>query len=429
MVRQSSPQVVQHNSAQVVKTRIPPSPTGIPHIGNTRTALFNYLFAKHHGGQFILRIEDTDRARFVKDAEKAIIEILKWLDINWDGDIERQSNRLGIYKVHAEKLKKKELVYEDSGALRFKMPKTGQTTWNDAVGNKTITFENKTQEDFVIIKSDGYPTYNFANVIDDHLMEITHVLRGDEFISSTPKHIQLYQALGWNMPVFGHLPVILGHDRQKLSKRHGAKSALDFRDEGYLKDALLNYMVLLGWNPGGDKEIMTLSEMIKLFDLKDINTTSPVFDLVKLKWMNQQYIQKMSDSELKGKIKEFYPQTRDLPIEILDSLIPLAKSRMETLIDFEKLTGVFFNKIEHQDFNPDEKRIAQNLLKELSKIKDWKHEAIFNIIKEVMTINKLRMPVFYKLLTGEERGLPLPETLEILGRKKALDRLEEILRK
>ncbi len=411
-----------------VRTRIPPSPTGIPHIGNTRTALFNYLFTKAQGGELILRIEDTDRARFVPEAEKAIVEILEWLGIKYSPKVERQSERLEIYKQHAEILKNKKLAYTDQGALRYRMPKTGSTKWTDAIGNKDITFENKTQEDFVIIKSDGFPTYNFANVVDDHLMDITHVLRGEEFISSTPKHIQLYRAFGWELPVFAHLPVILGNDHQKLSKRHGAKSALDYRDEGYLKDALLNYMVLLGWNPGGDREIMSINEMIQIFDLKDINTTSPIFDSLKLTWMNQEYIQKKTDAELKDLLVEYYSDLKALQSDVFDKIIPLVKTRIKTLAEFKELTEIFFINSINWDLIDQEMEIAKSTLTDLKELRDWNKDKLFAIMKVHMERKKIKMKVFYKMFTGRERGLPLPETLEILGREKTINILESLIK-
>lgn len=410
----------------MVRTRIAPSPTGIPHIGTTTTALFNFLYARHNNGEFILRIEDTDQARFIKEAEGAILEILNWLGIEYNGAIIKQSTRLDIYRKHADLLKEKGLVYEDNGALRFKMPKTGETSWIDMIGNKTVVFANKTQEDFVIIKSDGYPTYNFANVIDDHLMEITHVARGVEFISSTPKHLQLYKSFGWTPPIFAHLPVILGNDKQKLSKRHGAKSALDYRAEGYLKDALLNYMALLGWNPGGDREIMSIDEMIKLFDLNDVNSANPIFDMQKLTWMNQQYIQNKSDDELKELLTGFSEKAKNMPEDMLSRLIPLLKSRMETLSDFEKLTGAFTGEIPEIDYDEKEKQIIKQLIKDLAEVQDWKQDNIFVKLREIMSVQKIRMNVFYKIFIGTDRGLPLPETLEILGKEKSLKRLSTI---
>src|SRR3989344_7074453 len=346
----------------MIRVRFAPSPTGIPHIGNTRTALFNFLFAKKNKGKFILRIEDTDKKRFIKKAEKAIYEILKWLGISWDEKYV-QSERLNVYKEHAEVLRKKKLVYEDGGALRFKMPKNGETRWVDAVGQKEISFKNETQEDFVILKSDGYPTYNFANVIDDYLIKITHVIRGEEFISSTPKHVQLYKAFRWNQPIFAHLPVILGPDKSKLSKRHGAKSVLDYRDEGFLKEALLNFMALLGWNPGGDKEQMSIDEMIELFDLKDINTANPIFDQQKLEWLNGVWIRSIND--LKTRLKDFYREDRQvmqiLNLDKSEIWISAAKSRMKTLKDFKELADI--NK--QRKYSKDGKELAKKLREHL----------------------------------------------------------------
>lgn len=405
----------------MVRVRIAPSPTGIPHIGNTRTALFNYLFAKHNNGKFILRIEDTDRARFVPESETAIYEILDWLGLKWDEKY-IQSERLEIYKKHADQLLEKEIAYKEDGAVKFRMPSSGKTEWLDAVGNKKIEFKNETQEDFVIIKSGGYPTYNFANVIDDHLMEITHVIRGDEFISSTPKHIQLYKAFDWEIPVFAHPPVIVGSDHQKLSKRHGAKSALEYKKEGYLKEALVNFLVLLGWNPGGDKEFLSLSEMIELFDLKDINTASPVFDNTKLEWMNGVYIRQLSVDELNSRLRQDsggQAKLKNIDDVLLKKLVSLAQTRVKTLNDFYLFTEfIFENSI--IDLTKQEKEIAKNLLQNLSSISKWKEDEIFKAIKEILIKNKIKMSVIYKIITGREAGLPLPQTLEIIGKEKTI---------
>jgi len=413
-------------NASMVRVRIAPSPTGIPHIGNSRTALFNYLFARHNKGTFILRIEDTDRSRIVPGSEDAIYEILEWLGLSFDEKY-KQSERLNIYKKHAKDLLGRDLAYKEEGAIRFKMPKTGETFWNDLIGHKHISFKNETQEDFIIIKSDGFPTYNFANVIDDHLMEITHVIRGEEFISSTPKHIQLYKSFGWNHPLFAHLPIVLGSDKTKLSKRHGAKSILDYRDEGYLKEAILNYMVLLGWNPGGDREILTLSEMIKLFDLKDINTASPIFDIKKLEWMNGEYIRKSQISNLKSQILDRNNKLKNVESLLLDKLIYLAQTRMKTLNDFNDLTEHFF---EEPNIKPSEKEkaIGEKLIERFSTIQQWNNEAILKELKNVMSREHISMPVIYKILTGRDRGLPLPESLEILGKEKVLARLSKLER-
>ncbi len=412
-----------------VRTRIAPSPTGIPHIGTTRTALYNYLFAKKHHGTFILRIEDTDRERFVEGAEEKLYEIFTWLGLVFDENY-KQSERLPIYKKHADELLEKDLAYEDNGAIRFRMPKDGKTEWTDGVGDKLISFENKDQEDFIILKSDGYPTYNFAHVIDDHLMEISHVIRGQEFISSTPKHIQIYRAFSWEHPILVHLPLVLGNDHQKLSKRHGAKSALDYRDDGYLSDAVNNYMALLGWNSGDDRELMTVEEMIELFELEGLNSASPVFDPKKLEWMNGEYIRQLSVDELSSKLKVLASQRSgqnsklgDLDEKIVDKLIELAQSRMKTLNDFYDLTKFILEKSE-VELTDQEKIIAKKLLEKLGALETWTTDEILSVLRSVLEENSIKMSVLYKIFTGNPHGLPLPQVLEILGKEKVLGSLQ-----
>ena len=414
----------------MTRVRIAPSPTGIPHIGNTRTALFNYLFARNHNGKFILRIEDTDRVRFVKEAESAIYEILKWLGLEWD-EVHIQSKRLSIYKDHAHLLEKKGYLYKDKDAFRFKMPKDGNTEWIDLIGSKKIVFQNNTQEDFVVIKSDGYPTYNFANVVDDHLMRITHVIRGDEFISSTPKHIQLYKAFGWEPPMFAHLPVILGNDKAKLSKRHGAKSVLDYREEGYLKEALLNYMALLGWSPGEDREIMTLDEMIKLFDFKDVNTASPIFDVKKLEWMNGVYIREFQISNLKSQIYEFY--NRKYSLEIIEKTVPLIQDRIKKLSDYLPLCEFFFKDPEKYEIDLKSKLdLLKKIYDTLSKIDSDKWRALEigdkmqNLAKDLEIKNSEFFMFLRVAITGKKISPPLNESMEALGKDNVLQRLKKV---
>ncbi len=399
----------------MIKVRFAPSPTGIPHIGNTRTALFNFLFAKKNKGKFILRIEDTDKKRFVKEAEKAIYEILQWLGISWDEKYV-QSERIDIYKEHAEILKKKKLAYEDDGALRFKMPKSGETKWTDAVGQKEISFKNEMQEDFIILKSDGYPTYNFANVVDDYLMGITHVIRGEEFISSTPKHVQLYKAFVWNQPIFAHLPIILGKDKSKLSKREGAKSVLEYREDGYLKEAILNYMALVGWTPPNEREQMGVSEMTEVFDLKDINTANPIFDTQKLEWFNGVWIRTIKD--FSERLMEFYKQDSQV-IKVLKSdkskiWINAAKSRMKTLKDFKKLISIKKKK----KYTMEEKQKAEKLLEFLKKElgENWNGEKLLSAIKDFSSSEKASFKKIYYLMTGKEQGIGILELNEIYGK-------------
>lgn len=400
---------IRQTQGSQVRVRFAPSPTGIPHIGGTRTALFTYLFAKHNKGKFILRIEDTDQKRLVPGSEEAIEEILNWLGLIPDEKF-KQSERLDIYKEHVNLLLGKKIAYEKEGAIYVHVPQEKEFFWEDLVGNKKIIFLGKDVEDFVILKSDGFPTYHLASVVDDHLMEISHVMRGEEWTSSTPKHLYLYEAFGWAPPYFAHLPVILGTDHTKLSKRHGAKSALDYRDEGYLPEAINNYTALLGWNPGGDKEIMSFDEMISLFDLKDINTSSPVFDINKLNWMNGAYIRQLSVEDLAKRLG-----SKD------ENIVALAQSRMITLNDFDKLTEWMSKS---QKINTGDKQIAINLSEELSKIKDWNKDEIFSAMKKVLEGNKIKIKVLYKIFTGSESGLPLPQSLEILGKEKTLKRLK-----
>jgi glutamyl-tRNA synthetase len=411
----------------MVKVRFAPSPTGIPHIGGVRTALFNYLFAKANKGEFILRIEDTDQKRVFKGAEEAIVESITWLGLKCDGEIIRQSERLEIYKKHVGILLDKKIAFEKDGAVWVKIPEDKTIDWVDLVGNKKISFQGKDVDEFVILKSDGFPTYHLANVVDDHLMQITHVLRGEEWISSTPKHLYLYESFGWEIPKFSHLPVILGPDKTKLSKRHGAKSALDYKKEGYLKEALLNYMALLGWNPGGDKEQMSLSFMVKNFRLEDVNTANPIFDIKKLEWLNGVWIRTLEQEEkLKERLEEFYKDNHEILAKINDKnskiLIGAAASRMRTLADFQNLIS-----IERQrEMTKEEKEIAAKLLGFLEKElrNDWDNDKLLSTIKQFSNSNNTPFKIIYFLLSGKEQGIGLLELNQIYGKEFLLKNLK-----
>ncbi len=402
----------------MVIVRFAPSPTGIPHIGNIRTALFNYFFAKKEGGKFILRIEDTDQKRLVEGAEDAIKDSLLWLGIEWDGDIIHQSELLEDYKKVAQDLVFKGLAKEEDGAIRFIAPKTGVTSWIDKVGNKTIEFENKDIEDFIILKSDGFPTYHLANVIDDNKEQVTHVIRGEDWISSTPKHILLYKALGFDLPEFVHVPNILGADRSKLSKRRGAKSVLDFKKEGFLPEALLNYLMLLGWSPKDDREILGKDEIVEEFSLEKLHVAPAIFDQRKLEWMNGEYIRALSSEELKKRILEVSKIEN-----IDDKFLELAKTRMKTLLDFDDLvlSLVQPSKI---DLSDEEKKVAEKLKEKLSALPGFSSEQILAVIKDVMQEESAKMQTIYKIFIGKENGLPLPQSLEILGKEKTLSLLD-----
>lgn len=401
----------------MVRVRFAPSPTGIAHIGGTRTALFNFLFAKANNGEFLLRIEDTDQKRLVKGSEEALIEILKWLGIKPSGEIIHQSERLELYKKYAKELIDKNIAFEKEGAVYVNVADEKTFEWTDLVGNKKISFLGKDTEDFVILKSDGFPTYHLANVVDDHLMEISHVFRGEEWISSTPKHLYLYESFGWEPPKFAHLPVILGADKTKLSKRHGAKSALDYRGQGYLKETVLNYMALLGWNPGGDREQLSLAEMIKLFKIEDINSANPIFDQAKFEWLNGVWIRSIED--LDKRLEDFYSKDKDV-LEILKSdkakeIVKAASSRMKTLLDFKTLIA----KSSSRDKTSQEKEIAKKLLSFLSEKlgNEWKDEELLVTMRQFSKENDVSFKTIFFLMTGKESGIGILELNQIYGKE------------
>lgn len=412
----------------MVKVRFAPSPTGIPHIGGVRTALFNFLFAKANKGEFILRIEDTDQKRLFEGAEAAIIESLTWLGLKYDGEIIRQSERLKIYKEHIGILKDKKIAFEKDGAVWVKIPDDKTIGWVDLVGNKKISFQGQDVEEFVILKSDGFPTYHLANVVDDHLMEITHVLRGEEWTSSTPKHLYLYESFGWKPPEFVHLPVILGPDKTKLSKRHGAKSALDYKEEGYLKEALLNYMALLGWNPGDDREKMSLEEMIGFFKLEDINTANPIFDITKLEWLNGVWIRTLSEEKkLKERLEDFYKKNSEIVKKLKQenscNLVNASASRMKSLADFQNLISTE----KQREMTKEEKEIAAKLhdflVKELGK-DTWENEKLLETIRNFSKNENVPFKTIYFLLSGKEKGIGLLELNQIYGKKFFINNLK-----
>ena len=418
-----------------VRTRFAPSPTGVPHIGNIRTALFSYFFAKANNGQFILRIEDTDQARKVEGTEEIIKQSLEWMGIKWDEYVV-QSERLEEYKKYASQLLEKGFAREEEGSIRFITPKTGQTSWQDGVANKTISIENSLIEDFVIIKSDGFPTYHLANIVDDHLMDVTHVIRGEDWISSTPKHIMLYQAFGWEIPTFVHVPNVNGSDGKKLSKRFGAKSVLDFKVEGYLSEALVNYLVLLGWSPKKDQEILNIDQIIAQFSLSGINSSPAVFDNNKLDWLNGEYIRKMSDEELVKRIEQFFPNhpgKEKFPI-----LVPLIKERIKTLKEFDELTNFIFDKPTYNKevFEKlkvgDVKQTLNLVLEKLECLESpWNTDTFEQTFRKLAeesdlpvrdTFQLIRVAISGKLITP-----PLFETIEILGESETITRTKEAL--
>ncbi|MEX0616331.1 MAG: glutamate--tRNA ligase [Candidatus Woykebacteria bacterium] len=457
-----------------VRVRIAPSPTGEPHIGTAYTALFNFAFAKQEKGKFILRIEDTDQTRLVQDAEKKIIEALKWLGLSWDEGPDvggprgpyRQTERLETYQEYArelvnagkayfcdcspERLKRlrdeqqsrKEVPRYDGKCrarilkegpnivARLSVPEEGVTSFRDQVRGE-ITFQNKDIDDTIILKSDKFPTYHLASVVDDHIMEITHVIRAEEWLSSTPKHVLLYQAFGWELPTFVHLPLLRNPDRSKISKRKNPISLTWYREQGYLPEALLNYLATMGWSMPGDKEIFTLEEFIKNFDFGRIDTTGPIFDTQKLDWMNGEYIRKMSYGELVQRLKEFTKVKK----EDIARVLPLVKERMKKLSEFDGLTSFIFKEEISPEFSEIVKNYAnkvkaealERVVEALQKTADWNTHSIEKALESAREKLKWSKSDLYMLtrvaISGSSTTPPLFETMEAVGRDKVIDRL------
>ena len=424
-----------------VCTRYAPSPTGIPHIGNIRTALFSFLFAKNQKGKFILRIEDTDQKRSTHEHIAKIEQSLKSLNLDWDKKY-LQSKRLNIYNHHLRILDQKGTLYQEKGAWYFKIQtKDNHIGWEDLVhGN--VSFPAKVIEDFVIVKSDGFPTYHFASVVDDHLMNVSHVMRGDEWISSTPKHLLLYEAFGWQPPYFAHLPPILGQNHKKLSKREGAKSTLEYLEEGYLPEALVNFLTLLGWAPspsealveGGkrEREIFSLEELTRIFSIDRINKNSPIFNIEKLNWFNGQWIRKLDKDELTRRLNQIYPNYN---VQKIKDLVPIVQDRLGNLKDFEKLAGPLIE--EKVNVDPNNVVLSGDKLKkfveEYASISpaNWTKANISGATVSVMGKEKLNKPDAYGSIgiavSGSNVTPPIFDMLEKLGKTRTIERLENVI--
>ncbi|OGD97377.1 glutamate--tRNA ligase [Candidatus Curtissbacteria bacterium RIFCSPLOWO2_01_FULL_38_11b] len=412
---------------QKVRTRYAPSPTGVLHIGGVRTALFNFLFTKTQKGDFLLRMEDTDRKRFETDSVNQIKKSLNALSLKWD-EYHVQSERLNIYDKYLNELKKKGAVYKDEGAWRFKVKKGKNLIWLDGVHGK-VQFNSNVIEDFVILKSDKFPTYHFANVVDDTQMNISHVLRGDEWLSSTPKHLMLYEALGWQPPIFIHVPVILGPDHKKLSKRQGAKSVLEYIDDGYLPEAITNYLALLGWAPSGDREIFSLEELIKEFSIERINKNSPIFNIEKLKWFNGQWIRRLDEQEYINKIIKFYPTYDSL---VTQAVAPLTQDRVATLADYAKLAAFFYEKPKEIPSVGVSAVTISHLSMSFSKANSWVSDELKKLIDQVAEldmVNRIDLIAGVRnIVSGSTVTPPLYESLEKLGKIETIDRLNKYVK-
>ena len=422
----------------MVRVRIAPSPTGFAHVGTAYTALFNYAFARHNGGTFIVRVEDTDVKRNVKGAEEAIFEGLKWLGIDWDEGGEkggkfgpyRQSEKLEKYQKIAKDLVAKGMAYKEEGAIRFKNPGK-DVSWEDLVHGK-ITFPGGEITDFVILKSDGYPTYNFGVVIDDLDMKISHVIRGEEHISNTPRQLALYDALDEKPPFFAHHVTLRNAERKKLSKRRDPVDLRIYKEQGYLPEALVNFLCNMGFSHPEGNEIYPLAEYVKLFDLKRVRKAGPVFDLTKLDWINGEYIRRVGLDELSSRFKVQSAKFTKLDKEKQIAITKLVQDRIKKLSEFDELAGFFF-----EERIPDKKLFGKNYKEHLkvatealTGIKSWEKEKVDEVLMAAVKENNFKTGDFFMdlriAICGSKFTPPINDSIVILGRKETLERLGKI---
>ena len=459
----------------VVRTRFAPSPTGFLHVGGVRTALFSWLYAKHHNGEFILRIEDTDHERSTQESVQAILDGMEWLGLTCDQGPFYQTDRYSRYKEEAQKLLDSGLAYrctcskerletlrekqlgakekprydghcrdkhlaagDEPFVVRFKNPEEGDVSFVDQVYGE-IHVANKELDDLVLIRSDGHPTYNFAVVIDDWDMEITHVIRGDDHINNTPRQINLYKALDAPIPIFAHLPMILGDDGKRLSKRHGAVSVMEFKDAGFLPHALLNYLVRLGWS-FGDQEIFSLDEMIARFDLAHVSRGVSSFNYDKLYWVNQHYLKSKPPSQV-AKALEWYFQQQGIDASqgpALTSLVEVQAERCKTLVELCEKSRYFYEETLAYDDDAVKKHLRPVVLEPLTalferlkQLTDWTPETLHNAINVVsaefeINMGKVAQPLRVAI-TGSSMSPSIDVTLSLLGKERVLKRVEHAL--
>jgi glutamyl-tRNA synthetase len=459
-----------------VRVRYAPSPTGALHLGGARTALFNYLFARQRGGQFLLRIEDTDRARLKPGSQEQIEEGLRWLGMNWDETPLIQSERKAIYQEAAARLLESGAAYRcfctperleqmraeqrarheperydrrcrvippDESArraaagerfvVRQAIPIEGTTTLQDLVMG-TVTFRNDTLDDHVLLKSDGFPTYHLAFAVDDHEMRISHIIRGDGWLPSAPKHLLLFQAFNWLPPAFAHLPLVLGPDKKPLAKRHGAKDVLEYREAGYLPEAVDNFIAFLGWSPGTDQDIFTMEQLIAAFDLSKIQASPAVANLERLDWLNGQFIRRLSADELAARLAPLMPQ---VPVETLKPLIPLVQERLRSLNEAPDMLRFFFeepNTVRSDQLVPkgrDAAATAAALVEAAATLRalmDWTPESIEPALRGLAErLGWSSRDLFMALrvaITGRTVTPPLIESISRLSKDTVLARLE-----
>ena len=459
-----------------VRTRFAPSPTGYLHIGGVRTALFNWLYARHCGGTFVLRIEDTDKERSTNESVQAILEGMAWMGLDYDVGPIYQTDRLERYKEVIDQLldagqayrcycTREELdkVREEQRAqgikprynrhcrdqhnpeppdvesvIRFKNPLEGSVQFDDAIRGEVV-ISNEELDDLVIARANGTPTYNFVVVVDDIDMEITHVIRGDDHVNNTPRQINIFKALGAALPIFVHVPMIVGQDGQRLSKRHGAVSVLQYRDEGFLPEAMQNYLVRLGWS-SGDQEIFSLDEMISSFDIQDVNRAASAFDIDKLKWLNQHYIKVSDSAQLVSLLSD---RLKDRGIDVssgppLDDVVSALRERAQTLDEMADKSEYFFSEFEDYDVNAAQKHlrpVARDMLADvrsrLSVVEPWSAELIHAQVMATVEdydakLGKLAQPLRVAV-SGTAATPPIDETLMLVGKARTVDRIDRAL--
>jgi len=420
----------------MVRVRFAPSPTGYLHIGGARTALFNWMYAKAQGGQFILRIEDTDKARSKPEYLDEILDSMRWLGLDWD-EFYKQSDRFDLYRPYAQKLLDEGKAYKDGEAVLLKMPEK-QIKVDDLIRGEII-IDSAQIKDQVLLKSDGSPAYSFACAVDDALMQISCVIRGEDHISNTPKQIVIYEALGFKPPKFAHLPLILDDERSRLSKRAGAIALSDYRGQGFLSEAMVNYLMLLGWSPGDNKEKIDLPQAVKKFSIKRINKAGAVFSMDKLKWLNGQYIKEMDDARLAVLVAPFLKEkgwdTKAVGKD-LASIAHLFKPRMSTLTDFLDWAGFIFNDDVSYDEDAQTKHLSKNMTVEfgllaqrLSAIADFNaataEEAFRFLVKELGIEAGVLVHPVRVALTGRAVGPGLFDTMAVLGQARTIQRLRQ----
>ena len=458
-----------------VRVRFAPSPTGFLHIGGVRTALFNWLFARRERGKFILRIEDTDQSRSTEESIQAILEGLRWVGLDWDEGPFRQTERMDLYRQHAMKLFEQRQAYwcvcraeelearrkeaqakglqqkydgrcrergitnpSSEAALRFKAPQEGQTVIDDLIKGRVV-FENNLLDDLIILRSNGYPTYNFSVVVDDALMGITHVIRGDDHLTNTPRQIPMFQALAFAVPRFGHLSMIMGSDKTRLSKRHGATSILAYRDMGYLPEAVVNYLVRLGWSHG-DQEIFSRRELIEKFSFEHVQKSSAVFNPEKMVWVNAEYIKSSDPKRVAALLQPFLEQAglgaeaNAMPEGWLEQLVVALRERCKTLVEMATMAAPYVQRDIVIEEDAAKKHLTPDITPALSRFADrvaalaeFSHAALEKAFKEVLDEHGLRMGQLAQpvrvTLTGRTASPGLFEVMELLGRERTLARL------